>query len=275
MWYGAALLALTLAVVIHEAGHTLMAWRAGVTVREFNIGFGPKVLTLGTWRGMPINLRLLLLGGSVEIPKGGPDQPVIERTYGPSWFKINVKGGGRSDTRPGEVGQLDVAPGQQVAIMLGGIAFNLLSCLALVFVGVLLSSNGDLLRALIASVGATVLNLLTPILVFALPFLPTLDDGRVLVGPIGIVELIGNAGREGGFGRFLVLVGAISGGLGGMNLLPLPLLDGGHVLFIALHKLRGRPVVATTQLLATMVCGLFFVALALYLTGSDIYYLLR
>lgn len=62
-----------------------------------------------------------------------------------------------------------------------------------------------------------------------------------LSGPIGIAEYAG-ASAQFGFTRFLEFLGIVSVSLGILNLLPIPLLDGGHLLYYAVEFLRGRPV---------------------------------
>ena len=62
-----------------------------------------------------------------------------------------------------------------------------------------------------------------------------------LSGPIGIAEYAG-ASAQFGLSRFLEFLGIVSVSLGILNLLPIPLLDGGHLLYYAIEFLRGRPV---------------------------------
>ena len=62
-----------------------------------------------------------------------------------------------------------------------------------------------------------------------------------LSGPIGIAEYAGASARF-GLARFLEFLGIVSVSLGILNLLPIPLLDGGHLLYYAVEFLRGRPV---------------------------------
>lgn len=59
-------------------------------------------------------------------------------------------------------------------------------------------------------------------------------------GPVGIGEAIGQAAQA-GWGQLLTLAAFISINLGIVNLLPLPALDGGHLVFLAVEGIRGRP----------------------------------
>ena len=62
-----------------------------------------------------------------------------------------------------------------------------------------------------------------------------------LSGPIGIAEYAGVSARF-GLARFLEFLGIVSVSLGILNLLPIPLLDGGHLFYYAVEFVRGRPV---------------------------------
>ncbi len=61
-----------------------------------------------------------------------------------------------------------------------------------------------------------------------------------LSGPITIARLAGHT-VEAGFTDFLKFLAIISISLGLINLLPIPLLDGGHLLFFAIEALKGSP----------------------------------
>ncbi len=65
-------------------------------------------------------------------------------------------------------------------------------------------------------------------------------------GPLGIAEASGDALR-GGFLSLLIFLVQISVAVGFMNLLPVPLLDGGHLVFYAAEGVRGRALSEKTQ----------------------------
>ncbi|MBQ1261508.1 MAG: site-2 protease family protein, partial [Clostridia bacterium] len=55
-------------IFIHELGHFLMARRCGVTVLEFAIGMGPRILSKKSAKsGTVYSLRLLPIGGFVSM----------------------------------------------------------------------------------------------------------------------------------------------------------------------------------------------------------------
>jgi regulator of sigma E protease len=67
-----------------------------------------------------------------------------------------------------------------------------------------------------------------------------------LGGPIAIAEMSKQA-VESGIGGFIGWIAVFSIMLGIMNLLPIPLLDGGHLMFYALEAVRGKPLDARKQ----------------------------
>ena len=69
---------------------------------------------------------------------------------------------------------------------------------------------------------------------------------KELGGPLKIAQVSGQAASL-GFAAFAVLAAMISINLGFINLLPVPMLDGGHLAFYAVEALKGRPVDARAQ----------------------------
>ncbi|MHB8210701.1 MAG: RIP metalloprotease RseP [Acidithiobacillus sp.] len=62
-------------------------------------------------------------------------------------------------------------------------------------------------------------------------------------GPIAIAEFAGQSAQA-GLAPFLSFLGLISISLGVLNLLPIPILDGGHLVFCAVEMVRGKPLPA-------------------------------
>jgi regulator of sigma E protease len=62
-----------------------------------------------------------------------------------------------------------------------------------------------------------------------------------LSGPVTIADYAGQSARQ-GFGAYVVFLALISISLGVLNLLPIPLLDGGHLLYYLVELLKGSPV---------------------------------
>jgi regulator of sigma E protease len=68
-----------------------------------------------------------------------------------------------------------------------------------------------------------------------------------LSGPISIAQYAGES-AEIGFVHFLKFIALVSVSLGVLNLLPIPVLDGGHLVFFGIEALRGRPLTEKSQL---------------------------
>lgn len=93
-----------------------------------------------------------------------------------------------------------------------------------------------------------------------------------LSGPVRIGYVSGKV-AESGIGPLLMLAGILSISIGFINLLPIPMLDGGHLVFYAAEALRGRPVSATAQEWSFRVGFVLVLALMLFSTWNDIMHL--
>ena len=62
-----------------------------------------------------------------------------------------------------------------------------------------------------------------------------------LSGPITIADYAGQSAQM-GVGAYLGFLALISISLGVLNLLPIPLLDGGHLLYYSVELIKGSPV---------------------------------
>ena len=103
--------------------------------------------------------------------------------------------------------------------------------------------------------------------------LQKLIEGEVspkqLAGPIGITTMTGNIFNNLGLSSFIFFVGFISINLGIVNLLPIPIADGGHLLFFAVEKIRGKPMPRRAQEIVQQVTVVFLIAFFLYVTWFD------
>ena len=89
-----------------------------------------------------------------------------------------------------------------------------------------------------------------------------------MTGPIGIFIITGHA-AELGLIYIFHLMGILSASLAIFNMLPLPVLDGGHIIFLALEKMRGKPLSLKTQELITNLGVSFLILLTLFIFYSD------
>jgi regulator of sigma E protease len=104
-------------------------------------------------------------------------------------------------------------------------------------------------------------------------FLGRLITGRVSVrevgGPVLIAQLSGQAARL-GLVTLLSFVAFISLNLAVLNILPIPVLDGGHVMFLLIEALRGKPVSQGLRLRLTQVGFAIIIALMVLAVSNDV-----
>ncbi len=90
-----------------------------------------------------------------------------------------------------------------------------------------------------------------------------------VAGPVGIVHTIGEVAQV-GFANLLVLTGLISINLGIINLLPVPALDGGRLMFLVVEAIRGRPIEPEKEGLVHFIGFAVLIMLILMVTYQDI-----
>ncbi len=88
-------------------------------------------------------------------------------------------------------------------------------------------------------------------------------------GPIGIFQITASVAQQ-GMVPLLQLIAILSTSIGFFNLLPVPVLDGGHLLFLAVEKLRGRPVSERAQENCVKVGMGLLLALLVVVTYNDL-----
>lgn len=110
-----------------------------------------------------------------------------------------------------------------------------------------------------------------------------LESGDQLRGPVGMARASGAITKaalhaqptpggklEGGALVLLQLAAVLSVGIGFMNLLPIPVLDGGHLVFYAYEALARRPVSAAVQAASLRVGLVLILGLMLFATWNDL-----
>ncbi len=94
-------------------------------------------------------------------------------------------------------------------------------------------------------------------------------SAKELKGPLGIAELSGKAASK-DFSTIIWFMALLSVNLGFVNILPIPPLDGGHLLFYALEGAQGRPVAEKFQEWGYKVGFAFIAGLMLFTIYNDI-----
>lgn len=226
-----AFLSLIALIILHEFGHFILAKKFGVKVEEFGIGYPPSFLRKKIGETI-YSLNLLPFGAFVKI-KGEEGGVENYRSFIglPMW--------------------------QRISIVLGGvISFWLIAAILLsVVAGVwgLPTASGLAgpyswyeapLRGVIATANLTYSVVDGWILGLKSAFgLSQLPEGMKMdiMGPLGIFNLLSEYFSF-GINYFLFLISLIAVALALTNLLPIPALDGGKLVFLIIESLRGKPI---------------------------------
>jgi regulator of sigma E protease len=202
MSYLGALVLLSLLVLIHEAGHLVAAKRVGIPIAGFSVGLGPKIWSW-RWGWTEYALRIFPLGGFV-VPAVVDDD---------EFRSIPLR--------------------KRLVFFLGGPLANLAAALPLFAVLNVARRGFSLYSVLIApfeQVAGACWQILNSIpALFIQP--------QSVTGVVGIVV---EGGRLAAGGRGVELALSLSLSLAVLNLLPIPVLDGGQVLMSCLEKLFPR-----------------------------------
>ncbi|WP_456268157.1 sigma E protease regulator RseP [Kushneria sp. AK178] len=94
-----------------------------------------------------------------------------------------------------------------------------------------LSRTGEMTSLTVGAIGKMITGLISP---------------SNLSGPITIARVAGDSARS-GFETFISFLAYLSISLGVLNLLPVPVLDGGHLVYYVIELVRGRPVSERVQ----------------------------
>jgi regulator of sigma E protease len=88
-------------------------------------------------------------------------------------------------------------------------------------------------------------------------------------GPLTIAKISGDAATQ-GVSNYLFLIAILSVNLGVLNLLPIPILDGGHLAFFTLEAVMRRPVSIRAREVAQQIGLFLLICLMLYAFRNDI-----
>jgi len=94
-------------------------------------------------------------------------------------------------------------------------------------------------------------------------------DTSQLGGPIRIAEISGDAAEQ-GFSSLIYLIAVLSTSIGLINLFPIPILDGGHLMFYAVELIRGRPVGELWMRVGTVIGLSMVLLLMVFATYNDL-----
>ena len=90
-----------------------------------------------------------------------------------------------------------------------------------------------------------------------------------MAGPLGIIQFA-SFGLQQSLISFIEIMALISVSLGVVNLLPFPVLDGGHLVFLIIEAIRRKPVAKDVQLKINNVGAILLISLMLFIVSNDV-----
>jgi regulator of sigma E protease len=96
------------------------------------------------------------------------------------------------------------------------------------------------------------------------------ESAEQLSGPIRIGQVSGAVVLSGGIAGLIYLTAVLSVSIGLFNLFPVPMLDGGHLLFYAVEAVQGRPLSPRVQDLGFRIGFALVIMLFIFVTFNDI-----
>ena len=335
-----ALFIFSLIIIIHELGHFLLAKYNGVTVLEFSLGMGPRILST-VKGGTRYSWKLLPFGGSCAM-LGEDEATTEEGSFGSKsvWARISVIAAGPifnfilafllSLFIIGSIGYDapvisyvgEGTPAAEAGIQVGDRILKMNNQkihVAREITGYTLyhpneemitvtwehegeKKTADITLQMDEEVGRKLMGIyvsgartkLSPVGVLKYSayevkywIATTLDGLKLLIsgrlglndmsGPVGVVNMIGSTYNEskadGGFYVWLNMLNIsilLTANLGVMNLLPLPALDGGRLVFLFLEAIRRKRIDPEKEGMVHMIGLLALMALMVVIMFNDV-----
>lgn len=91
-----------------------------------------------------------------------------------------------------------------------------------------------------------------------------------LAGPIDIFRITSDTAKTGGFLAILHLIALLGVSLAIVNLFPVPVLDGGHLLFFLFEKIRGKPLTDKVETILFKIGWSLLITLMVFVIYNDI-----
>jgi len=130
----------------------------------------------------------------------------------------------------------------------------------------------NIFQALIAGIGIT-FTFCAEILKFLYGLITGTLSIKLIGGPIFIAQIAGETARQ-GILSLMSFTALLSVNLALLNLLPIPALDGGHLLFLLIEKLRGKPLSLKQRSIIQQIGMAFLLLLIILVTYNDIFRLI-
>lgn len=345
-----AIVLLGVLITVHEFGHFAASRLCGIPVKEFSIGFGPKLLqwksrkheTAFTLRPIPLGGYCMFYGDTDDDPDGSRKDDPRNYNRAPVWkrmisvfcgpamnfvlafvlavalmalygavadtaFVAEVTPGQPAETaglRPGDqfltvrgqdmtgrpvadvseaIGNVSSGRAVDMTVLRDGEEVSLTivptydEAQGRYMIGITIQQGyADLPGAQILPAAANLCAEASTALISALGKMFTTGEGfDQTSGPVGVVQLVAEQTRRGGFEIFLYLAVLISINLGVVNLLPIPGLDGSRLVFMAIEAVRRKPVEQKVEAAVHLAGYALLLGLMLFFTFRDVLNLLR
>lgn len=105
--------------------------------------------------------------------------------------------------------------------------------------------------------------------IFVYDFVTMKISPKMIGGPVFITQMAGETARL-GFSSLLVFMALLSVNLAVLNVLPIPILDGGHLIFLLVEKIKGSPLSINQRMIAQQVGMVFLILTLVLVTYNDI-----
>ena len=94
-------------------------------------------------------------------------------------------------------------------------------------------------------------------------------SGRALAGPVAIAQMAGQSARA-GWEALLSFMALLSVNIAVLNLLPIPMLDGGHLMILGVEAATRRKLSSRQREVLQQIGFAFLLSLMVYVTFSDV-----
>lgn len=234
-------------ILIHELGHFLVAKWCKVTVHEFAIGFGKKILEK-EHKGTKYVLRLIPLGGFVSMEGEEENSEEVG-----SFSKVSIL--------------------KRIAIVIAGATVNIIFGLSVYFVimsffGISFAdSNSDTFLNRLYYGGIATFKFAGDAFGSFIGIFTHGISTDQMMGPVGISNVII---QNVGIIQYIYILAVISISLGITNLLPIPGLDGGKIILLLIEAIRRKPMKQEFEANLVLLGMSFIICLAIYVTYNDV-----
>lgn len=246
-------------IMIHEAGHLLVAKMCKVKVNEYSIGFGPAI-----WKKQGketlYSIRIIPLGGYCNM-EGEEEKSEKEGSFSEASIPKRIA---------------IVLAGATVNIIFGFIVFFILSATAKTeIVDYYLASNLKTDNSFINHIRFGGMRT-KELAISVLESIKMLFTGKLGVNDMtGIVGISDTVAKTSNMREFLSMLSLISVSLGITNLLPIPALDGGKIVLLIIEAIRRKPLNQQTEINIQLIGFSLLIALSIFVTYNDIVRILQ